>query len=204
MYSCTLSVGHILSVPFLLSLLALSSIPTWCENQKLLSPSSQRLPASPRQEARFPRGIAFPPHVASPIRSDLSSPAKEWDRLVAGASPLDCLSSAAITRAGQQHGPRGEAGCWVVHPGRRVFLCGLGTFFSFFFSCLVSSWHRWLAQVFARSKVNAAGPSAERGKERGNDRTGCAQTFCPPSFAPGWVGPWGWSSDPVFRCYRGR
>lgn len=79
-------------------------------------PSSQRLPASPRQEARFPRGIAFPPHVASPIRSDLSSPAKEWDRLVAGASPLDCLLSAAITRTGQQHGPRGEAGCQAVQP----------------------------------------------------------------------------------------
>lgn len=29
--------------------------------------------------------------------------------------------------------------------------------------------------------------------------------FLTPSFArSGWGGPWGWLSDPVFRCYHGR
>lgn len=162
---------------------------------KVASPSSQCLPASPRQEARFPRRIAFPPHVASPIRSDLSSPAKEWDRLVAGASPLDCLLSATFTRAGRGHGPRGEAGRQIVGPGPRVFYCGLG--FLYRHGIAVSR------KSFARSKVNAAGPSAERGNEGEMIGRVALKPFA-PSFAPGWVGPWGWLSDPVFRCYRGR
>lgn len=37
----------------------------------------------------------------------------------------------------------------------------------FILHCLVSSGHRCLARVFARSEVHAAGPSAERGKEGG-------------------------------------
>lgn len=141
---------------------------------RLPSPSSQRLPASPRPQARFPRGIAFPPHVASPIRSDLSSPAKEWDRLVAGASPLDCLF-VGIYYAG---GFRARA---TGHGGRRV---GIG----FVLRCtparerwrecesliavlVLSFYYRhgtavWREFFFAPSKVNAAGSSAERGKER--------------------------------------
>lgn len=66
----------------------------------------------------------------------------------------------------------------------------------------------WRASLFfAPSKVNAAGPSAERGKERLMIGWVALNPFAflTPSFArSGWGGPWGWLSDPVFRCYRGR
>ena len=66
----------------------------------------------------------------------------------------------------------------------------------------------WRASLFfAPSKVSAAGSSAERGKERVMIGWVALNPFAflTPSFArSGWVGPWGWLSDPVFRCYRGR
>lgn len=76
-----------------------------------------------------------------------------------------------------------------------------------FVFCIVMAPLSGVRVFFAPSKVNAAGPSAERGKERLTIGWVALNPFAflTPSFArSGWGGPWGWLSDPVFRCYRGR
>lgn len=167
----------------------------------------------PVQQARFPRGIAFPPHVASPIRSDLSSPAKEWDRLVAGASPLDCLFVGIYYAGGFRARATGERRArrvgigfvYCVYPGRerrreRAFFVVLVFCLSIIVMAPLSG-----ASSFRPMQGQRGWVLGRARQGTGDDRMGCAQPFLTPlRSCPGWVGPWGWLSDPVFRCYRGR
>lgn len=115
-YSTVDHIPFLFSCPFCLD--SPIPIPTWCETKGTegvaFTPARNACQPPPVQKARFPRGISFPPHVASPIQSDLSSPAKEWDRLVAGASPLDCLF-VGISYAGgfKGTGHNGGGGFWL-------------------------------------------------------------------------------------------